>query len=169
MAQHDLDLSDIVRRVIDSNVFMVLGTVDEAGRPWVSPVFYAAKDYVEFYWISSPEVTHSVNIARDPRVSIVIFNSEIQPSIGEASTTAAYMAGTAAELAGGDVAPGLETYPGAAERGGRIITAAEVSPPGPYRLYRATVSQHSILCPRESGQPCDVHGRAYDHRTVVSL
>ena len=39
------DLADIVRRVVDDNVYMVLGTADRAGRPWVSPVFYAAEAY----------------------------------------------------------------------------------------------------------------------------
>ena len=49
------DLADIVRKVVDDNRYMVLGTADRAGRPWVSPVFYAAEAYRDFYWISSPE------------------------------------------------------------------------------------------------------------------
>jgi pyridoxamine 5'-phosphate oxidase-like protein len=71
---------------------MTLATADERGRPWVSPVFYAVDGYRDFYWISSPEVTH----------------------------------------------------------------------------YRARVSQHSVLCPRSAG-PCADHGRAFDHRTPVTL
>ena len=31
----------IARRVIDSNRFMTIGTADEEGVPWVSPVWYA--------------------------------------------------------------------------------------------------------------------------------
>jgi hypothetical protein len=45
------DLADIVRKVVDDNVYMVLGTADRAGRPWVSPVFYAVEAYRDFYWI----------------------------------------------------------------------------------------------------------------------
>jgi hypothetical protein len=38
------------------------------------------------------------------------------------------------------------------------------------RLYRATVSQHWILCTRrELGSPCPLHGRAFDHRIPVAL
>jgi hypothetical protein len=37
-----VDVQDMVRNIVDDNVYMVLGTADEAGRPWVSPVFYAA-------------------------------------------------------------------------------------------------------------------------------
>ncbi|MFL6008223.1 MAG: pyridoxamine 5'-phosphate oxidase family protein [Rubrobacteraceae bacterium] len=31
---------------------MTLGTADENGRPWVSPVYYALEGYVDFYWVS---------------------------------------------------------------------------------------------------------------------
>jgi len=34
----DLELADHVRRVIDTNSYMALGTTDEIGHPWVSPV-----------------------------------------------------------------------------------------------------------------------------------
>lgn len=29
------------RAIIDANLYMTLGTADRAGRPWVSPVYYA--------------------------------------------------------------------------------------------------------------------------------
>jgi predicted pyridoxine 5'-phosphate oxidase superfamily flavin-nucleotide-binding protein len=35
------ELETIARRVIDSNRFMTIGTADEEGVPWVSPVWYA--------------------------------------------------------------------------------------------------------------------------------
>lgn len=34
----DLELADHVRRVIDTNSYMALGTTDEIGHPWVGPV-----------------------------------------------------------------------------------------------------------------------------------
>jgi hypothetical protein len=46
--QH-LDLGAIARAIIDSNMYMTLGTADENGRPWVSPVYYAPEGYVEIY------------------------------------------------------------------------------------------------------------------------
>jgi hypothetical protein len=158
------DLEAIARAVVDANLYMVLGTVDQEGRPWVSPVYYATADYTRFYWISSPEVRHSRNLARHPDVSIVIFDSRVPANTGQA----VYMSAVAEELTGADLDRGLEVYPGPAERGGRAMTAEEVRPPAPYRLYRATASQHSILCPWPSG-PCPIHGPAHDHRVAVSL
>ena len=35
------ELETIARRDIDSNQFMTIGTADEEGVPWVSPVWYA--------------------------------------------------------------------------------------------------------------------------------
>jgi hypothetical protein len=158
------DLAAVARAIIDTNLYMTLGTADEHGRPWVSPVFYASHRYTEFYWISSPEVTHSRNLATRPQLSIVIFDSQVPAGTGEA----VYMTATAEELAGTDVDRGIEIYPGPAARGGRTLTSEQLLPPAPYRLYRATVSQHSMLCPRSSG-PCVPHGRAFDHRTDVTL
>lgn len=53
------ELETIARRVIDSNQFMTIGTADEEGVPWVSPVWYAPADYREFFWVSDPEARHS--------------------------------------------------------------------------------------------------------------
>jgi pyridoxamine 5'-phosphate oxidase-like protein len=51
---HQQELRAIARTIIDSNQYMTLGTADEAGRPWVSPVWYAAVEYREFFWVSRP-------------------------------------------------------------------------------------------------------------------
>lgn len=97
-----------------------------AGHPWVSPVFYAARGYGEFYWMSSPEVTHSQNLARRPQLSIVIFDSQVVPGMARP----VYMSAVAEMLSGADVDRGLEDFPGPAERGGRPVTAAELQPSG---------------------------------------
>jgi nitroimidazol reductase NimA-like FMN-containing flavoprotein (pyridoxamine 5'-phosphate oxidase superfamily) len=163
----DIDLEALVRRVVDDNVYMVLGTADAAGRPWASPVFYAADGHRDLYWISSPEVTHSRNIAVRPDVGIVVFDS--RAPVGTGDETAVYMTATAAEVP----ADALDTAPAVcqafAERGGRALTAADLTPPAPYRLYRATVSEHSVVCPRQAGTLCAAHGLDYDHRTQVRL
>lgn len=158
---------DRLKETIDANVYMTLATVDETGQPWASPVFFASADYHDFYWISAPDTTHSRNLAVRPQLSIVIFNSQLRPGAGQAK--AVYMSGVAGLVEDAEVDRGLEIYPGAPERGGRQIPAATLRPPGPYRLYRATVSQHSMLCQRPDGQPCTEHGKAFDHRTLVTL
>lgn len=157
------DLGAIARAIIDANLYMTLGTVDLDGRPWVAPVFYAAAGYTQFYWISSPEVTHSRNLAQRPHVSIVVFDSRVPASTGQA----VYMSAEAEELAGADLDHGVEVYPGPPERGGRVMAPEDLRPPAAYRMYRATVSQHWILCPRSG--PSRDHGRTYDHRTAVTV
>jgi hypothetical protein len=161
------DLADDVRRIVDDGAYMVLGTADHAGRPWVSPVFYAADAYLDLYWISSPDVTHSRNLVGRPEVSIVVFDS--RAPIGAGGERAVYMAATAAEVPEDDLDRGLAVYPGPIGRGAGQVTPAEVRPPAPYRLYRATVTEHSVLCRRPAGTPCVEHGRNYDHRTLVHL
>jgi hypothetical protein len=162
------DHGTIARTIIDANLYMTLGTADEAGAPWVTPVFYAAAGYTELYWTSSLEARHSRNLARRPQASMVVFDSQVPAYTGQA----VYMTATAEELAGAALDRGIEVFPGPAERGGRALTLEELRPPSPYRLYRATVSQHWILCPDPSGGTsglCAAHGRAIDHRTAVTL
>jgi hypothetical protein len=157
------DLLGTARTIIDTNVYMTLGTVSEDGRPLVSPVYYAMADYRRFYWVSDPDATHSRNLAERPEASIVIFDSHAKPGEGQA----VYMTATVEQLTGEDIAPGLEIYPGPAERGGGPLAPEELRAPAVYRLYRATVSEHSVLCPRDFG-PCALHGRAVDHRVAVN-
>ncbi|MDT0406285.1 MULTISPECIES: pyridoxamine 5'-phosphate oxidase family protein [Streptomyces] len=150
------------RAIIDGNRFMTLGTANAEGDPWVSPVFYVADGYATFYWISSPEATQVRNIAVRPRVGIVVFNSQQEPGSDEA----VYMSATACELAGADLDRGLEIYLGAAPFG---QGPAAFRPPGRYRAYRASVTEHFMLCPQASGEPCPTHGRTSDHRMPVTL
>jgi pyridoxine/pyridoxamine 5'-phosphate oxidase len=139
------DLDAVAREILDTCMYMTLGTADAHGRPWVSPVFFAADRYQDFYWISSPEATHSRNLAMRPEVSIVVFDSQAPVGTGQA----VYMAATADEVAAGELQRALEVYPG--ERGLRAgawaVTADQVLAPGPFRLYRATVAQHWVLDP----------------------
>jgi hypothetical protein len=157
-------LAAIARAIIDDSRYMTLATADEDGRPWASPVFYAAADYAEFYWISAPGSTHSRNLAQRPRISIVIFDSGVAEGAGQA----VYMAATAEQGADGDLARGLAVYPGAADPGSHPLTPEQLQGPTPYRLYRAAVSEHWILCPRDTGA-CVLHGLAVDHRVPVRL
>ena len=79
------------KAIIDANLYMVLGTADEAGRPWVTPVYYAPVDYREFLWVSRPETLHSRNLAAQGQISIVIFDSSVPIGTGQG----VYMAATA--------------------------------------------------------------------------
>jgi uncharacterized protein YhbP (UPF0306 family) len=153
------DPGTVARAIIDSNMYMVLGTADESGEPWVTPVYFAHKEYREFYWMSSPEVRHSGNVAVRPQVSIVVFDSQVPVGKGQA----VYMSAIAEELSGNDFDRGLDIYNGRfsnpAEHGARLITREDVQAPALYRLYRAVASDHWILDP--VNKP--------DHRISVTL
>jgi hypothetical protein len=135
----------VARAILDANHHMTLGTADAAGRPWVSPVFFAAHGYRDLYWISSPEATHPQNLAARAELSIVVFDSQAPVGTGQA----VYMAATAAELSGADLERGLRVYPGEAglRAGAGTKTPEDVLAPSLYRLYRATVTQHWVLDP----------------------
>src|SRR6266540_6934828 len=90
------------REIVDANLYLILGTADEEGRPWVTPVFYATADYTDFYWTSAPDALHSRNIALRPAVSIVILDSTVPPYSGKA----VYLTAAATELAGDDLERG---------------------------------------------------------------
>lgn len=138
------DLSSVARTILDSNMYMVLGTADADGRPWVSPVYYAAEGYREFNWVSDPEATHSRNLAVRPEMRIVVFDSRAPIGTGQG----VYMAATAEELAGDDLDRGIDLFSRTSQRhGGSAWILEDVTAPRPYRLYRATASEHSVLDP----------------------
>ena len=150
------DLGAIARTIIDSNMYMVIGTADESGQPWVSPVYYASAGYTEFFWVSSPDAKHSRNIARRPPVSIVIFNSQAPIGTGQG----VYMSAVAEQLTGIDLDRAIEIYSRTSlGHGGHEWKPEDVQAPSLYRLHRATVSAHWILDP--AGHP--------DHRTPVTV
>ena len=150
------DLGDLARTIIDSNMYMVLGTADVSGQPWVSPVYYAAAGYTEFYWVSSPEVRHSQNIAMRPKVSIVIFDSQAPIGTGQG----VYMSGIAEKLTGAGLDRGIEIFSRSSlAHGGHEWKLEDVGVSTLYRLYRATASEHWVRDP--VGRP--------DHRTPVTM
>jgi nitroimidazol reductase NimA-like FMN-containing flavoprotein (pyridoxamine 5'-phosphate oxidase superfamily) len=158
------DLAAHARAIIDTNLYLILGTAGPDGHPWTSPVYFAPTGLREFYWVSATDARHSRHLAERSRVSMVIFDSTVAPYHGRA----VYAVGEARELSGADVDRALEVYP---RPGGPAITPVareDVTAPAPYRLYRATVTDMWVLCPREPGQPCPLHGLSKDHRTSVT-
>jgi nitroimidazol reductase NimA-like FMN-containing flavoprotein (pyridoxamine 5'-phosphate oxidase superfamily) len=157
----DPDLDALARKILDANLYMVLGTADADGLPWASPVWYAAEGYAEFFWVSLQDARHSRNIAVRPEIGIVVFDSRVPAGTGQG----VYMRAVAEQLDGEELERGIEVFSRVgAERGDEPWgTADNVRGSAPHRLYRATVSEHSMLDPR--GHP--VHGRG-DYRTVVN-
>lgn len=141
------DLGAIARSVIDSNRYMTLATADEHGAPWASPVWYAPVEYREFLWVSNPEAQHSRNLSVRPDLAIVIFDSH-----QAGGWRALYMAAVAEGLTDVDDGIGIFSRHGEAQDL-RAWTREDVLPPAHHRLYRATVSEHSLLDPHDRRIP----------------
>lgn len=163
------DLVTRARAIIDENLYVVLGTADEHGMPWVSPVYAASSGHVEFYWVSSPEVAHSRNIVARPQISLIVFDSRQRPG----DERVVYMEAVAEQVRDDEVERALATYNGRfaepGEHGLRPFAIEQVTGSAAYRLWRATVSKYFVMCPREAGQPCAEHGAAFDHRTEITM
>jgi nitroimidazol reductase NimA-like FMN-containing flavoprotein (pyridoxamine 5'-phosphate oxidase superfamily) len=143
-----------VREIIEASRYLVLATADAAGRPWSSPVYFAHIGFAEFYWVSSPEATHSVNIATRPEVGIVVFDSQVAIGAGQG----VYMSAAATLLEGDEAARGIVAFSArSVAHGAREWTSQDVRPGAGLRLYRATADSYSILA--KDGRP--------DHRVPV--
>lgn len=142
------DPAALARTLIDASLYLVLGTADEDGLPWASPVYFAHAEHRDFFWVSKPDARHSRNIAARPDVSIVIFDSSVPIGTGQG----VYMTAHAEELAGAELERGIDVFSQRSQAHGaaREWTLDDVRPPAPYRLYRATASEHSVLDPEGS-------------------
>lgn len=70
-----LNLTQLAREIIESNQYMTVGTVDSDGGPWVSPVVYAYDGEWNFYFVSIPDSKHCINIKRNNKMALAIFDS----------------------------------------------------------------------------------------------
>ena len=148
--------AQVVRDIIEASRYLVLATADATGRPWSSPVYFAHIDYAEFFWVSSPDATHSRNIAVRPEVGIAVFDSHVPIGTGQG----VYMSASAKLLEGAETARGIEAFSRrSVAHGGQEWTSDDVRPGSGLRLYRATADSHSILA--KYGQP--------DHRIPAPL
>ena len=121
---------------------MTLGTADEHGRPWVSPVWFAHSGYREFFWVSSPQVRHSRNLAARPELAIVIFDSQVP----ESSAEAVYISATADLLTDEELERGIEVFARKSVADGLPPwSRADVEGSAKHRLYRAVASEHYSL------------------------
>jgi len=156
------DFADLARSVLDQNRYMVLGTADDAGHPWVSPVWFASENYREFHWVSGPETRHSQNIESRPEVSIVVFDSTRVPGTAQA----VYMTGRAEQLTEAELERGMDVFNRASEADGIPgWTLEKVQAPALFRLYRATAVEHFVLITGRDPE----HGTGIDRREPVTL
>jgi hypothetical protein len=141
------------REIVDGGLYMVVATADLSGQPWASPVYFAHRDYRDFFWMSQPDATHSVNLRDRREVGIVIFDSSVPINTGKG----VYIGGVARELPAHETGEGIEIFSKrSVGHGGEEVSTEDVSPPAKHRLYQATAEAVYVL---------DDH----DHRVEVSL
>ena len=136
---HDTDA--LARAVIDGCAYMTLATADERGTPWATPVWFAHEDHRRFLWVSDPAARHSRNLAARADVSVAIFDSHAPIGTGQG----VYLAGTAQQLAGPDLAHGIGVFSRRSlAQGGRAWTPDDVGGDARLRLYRMTAAERWI-------------------------
>lgn len=136
MSDHP-DLDAMARHVIDANHYMTLATIEPDGRPRVSPVYFTAARYSDFYWVSSPGARHSRNIADRPEIEIVIFDSSAP--VGESA--AVYLGAHAHEVPEHEM-EALVPEAFRTTAGARAFARVELQGRAPLRLYVA----HATKC-----------------------
>jgi nitroimidazol reductase NimA-like FMN-containing flavoprotein (pyridoxamine 5'-phosphate oxidase superfamily) len=156
-------LVEHAKAVLSKNRYLTLGTSGIDGRPWTTPVYFAAAGVRDFYWISEVEARHSRHLARRPDASLVVFDSTVAPYQGRA----VYASGSACALSDDEIDDGLVVYPRPGDPGVEPLTRGDVTASSSYRLFRLTASEVWVLCPRQPREPCALHARAGDHRVRV--
>ncbi len=129
-----------VPRLLAENRYLVLGTADGEGQPWVTPVFFAARDEFQLFWVSAPDSRHSRNLAGRATTAITIFDSH--SPIGGAE--ALYLVATVAPVDPGDGRAAIELLNSRLPTN-QHLTTDDIAPSGPLRIYRADVTEHFVL------------------------
>jgi nitroimidazol reductase NimA-like FMN-containing flavoprotein (pyridoxamine 5'-phosphate oxidase superfamily) len=138
----------MARDIIDSYPYMTLATADGSGRPWASPVYYAHEGYERFYWVSSPEATHSRNIAARPAVAIVIFDSRAPIGRGQG----VYVSAVAEDVGGAGLDGSIDVFSRRSEaHGAGEWTLQDVRQPARHRLYRGPSRRSTPCSVRKTG------------------
>jgi general stress protein 26 len=134
------DLAAMAREVIDTTPYLVLGSVDADGMPRVTPVFFGVDGYRDFYWVSSPDAVHSLNVEERPSVRAVIFDSTVR--VGHAR--AVYLTGRARRVPDDELADRCRV----AFRdiaGGTSFSPEELTGSAPMRLYLLPAEVGEVL------------------------
>lgn len=133
-----------------------VATVNPDGSPLASPVFLAFDVTLHGFWSSSPLSLHSQNIARDPRVFLVIFDSKDGHS-------GLFLSGTARELnTTEEVTRGLAVIRELKQRlYGDMGEASMYSDGGAQRIYEFT-PEHTWVNHSEKQHGVIVRDRRYE-------
>jgi uncharacterized protein YhbP (UPF0306 family) len=129
-----------VDRVLAANRYLVLGTADEHGRPWATPVFFAPLDPHSLCWVSSPDARHSRNITHRNTVAITVFDSTVP--VGQAE--AAYFDASAAPATTDEADAALQSLNSRLPLD-KQLSGDDLQPHGPLLVYRAVLKHSYVL------------------------
>ncbi len=133
------DRSDL-DRVLAANRYCVLGTADQAGTPWVTPVFFAPLGPDQLCWVSSPDSRHSRNIADRASIAITVYDSTVP--VGQAE--AAYFDAEATRTAPDRTEAALRAL-NAGLPSDKQLSDSDLLPAGPMAVYQANVRRRYVL------------------------
>ena len=144
------DPAAVAREIIDANQYMVLATADEAGRPWISPVWFAHDRYRSFLWLSRPGRKHSQLISDRREVAITIFDSRQRIGTGYGVT----MSAVAGVLDGPELAAAAEIVSRrSVEHGGGMFSVEMFEAAASLRLYRAVATEQFVIMGNDERVP----------------
>jgi nitroimidazol reductase NimA-like FMN-containing flavoprotein (pyridoxamine 5'-phosphate oxidase superfamily) len=129
-----------VPRLLGEHRYLVLGTADGDGRPWVTPVYYTADGEHRVLWVSAPDSRHSRNIAARPQVAITIYDTHAP--IGGAE--ALYLEATAECVPDDDRDAALAALNSRLPASHQLGTE-DLEPSGPLQVYQAAITRHFVL------------------------
>ncbi|HKU18277.1 MAG TPA: pyridoxamine 5'-phosphate oxidase family protein [Candidatus Saccharimonadales bacterium] len=72
-----------LQKLLAATPYVAIATVCPNGRPWNTPVVGRFDDDLNLYWVSWRQNQHSRNIAREPRVFVVMYDSSAPEGQGE--------------------------------------------------------------------------------------
>ena len=149
-----MNRADEPARVLAANRYLVLGTADGNGNPWVTPVFYAPLDPHRLVWVSSPDSRHSRNISQRAAIAITVFDSTVE--VGQA--VAAYFDADAGPLSPDETEAALRALNSRLPHAKRL-RGEDLHPRGPMVVYRADLRRRYVLVrggDREFGNAVDM-------------
>jgi uncharacterized protein YhbP (UPF0306 family) len=130
----------VVDRVLNANRYLVLGTADAHGQPWVTPVFFAPLDPDRVCWVSSPDSRHSRNIASRAALAITVFDSTVEVGLAEA----AYFEADAAPLMPDESNAALQALNARLPKA-KQLSGDDLQPIGPMVIYQAEFRHRYVL------------------------
>lgn len=156
-----MDYAQKAKQIIAENIYMTLSTASLNGEPWVSPVFFAYDDQYNLYWVSNKEARHSVTLVENPRVAVVMFNSQAPEGKGDG----VYFSCSVSTLTDSEeITKAIDLYNArASQKDFQVPSPDLVTGVAAWRLYKATPLKIFTLT-----EGTEVSGQYVDERVDIT-